>query len=44
MDPGSAADFDRGGSMVAQASDSDPLLGTGDESARKPFYRARPLW
>lgn len=44
MDPDSAADFDRERSMVVQASESDPLLGGGDDTAKKPFYRARPLW
>lgn len=44
MDPESPVEFDREHSIAVQASESDPLLGGGDESAKKPFYRARPLW
>lgn len=30
--------------VVRQTSESDPLLESEEELARKPFYRARPLW
>lgn len=37
-----AAEFENS-SVVRQGSESDALLGGGDDT-KKPFYRPRPLW
>ena len=41
MDAEAAGEFEHSG-LVAQASESDPLV--AENEAKKPFYRARPLW
>ncbi|RDB26264.1 putative membrane protein C14C4.07 [Hypsizygus marmoreus] len=44
MDTEAVGEIEQSVSVVRQASEADPLLGEGGDHARKPFYRARPLW